>query len=188
MTWFILNKMNDLYIHIAWCVALRTSSLLSVFEKRGKKWFRGHCSAFWCTFSLTKDYMLSTMYLSVFHVSIYLELVTFVPSFEHTHSLIIMSVPVSQLTTRPLNRRNKNGPLRSLETFMSSKNTFSTKMIISTAGCLTITMPQHFLVLLLMERLPFFSISTKSQKGTPAAHGVESRPAEPQSAPVVSPP
>lgn len=55
-------------------------------------------------------------------MSIYLVLFTSVPSFEHTHTPSLSCLaPVRQPTTQPPNERNKNGPLKSLETFMSSK-------------------------------------------------------------------
>lgn len=75
---------------------------------------------------------------------------TYSPSFHLLNTLtpsLSCLAPVRQLTTQPPNERNTNGPLKSLETFISSKDTFSTKRLISTAGCVTVTVPERFLTL-----------------------------------------
>lgn len=63
---------------------------------------------------LKTDKIPSSVWLSCV---VYLALFTSVPSFEHMHTPSLSCLaPVRQLTTEPPNERNKNGPLKSLET------------------------------------------------------------------------
>ncbi|KAF0042302.1 hypothetical protein F2P81_005834 [Scophthalmus maximus] len=43
-----------------------------------------------------------------------------------------------QLTTQPPNERSRHGRVKTLETFMSSKTTFSTRRVLSVPGCVTV--------------------------------------------------
>lgn len=120
LLWFLLSKTGLICTFFLPLPALfllqRTFSLLSFFWQRNVI----QLPLFFHVLSVWRHKMLSAVLSSGFHVSIYLVLFTSAPSFERTHTPSLSCLaPVRQLCTQPLNERNKNGPLKSLETFMS---------------------------------------------------------------------